>query len=474
MEGRLLKLEASDPQMEACERWSDNVTEQILFGGAKYGGKSYLGCNLIFNDALTYPDTAYFIARQQLNDLRKHTRLSIEEVFRDWGLKMDDYVKYNGMDNYYECIQTRSPVFFLEGKAQPSDPLFERYGSAQFTRGWIEEGGEFADLAIDNLSITVGRKNNAKYGLTGKVLITCNPKKNVLYRKFYRPWTEGKLPPNLAFIRSLATDNVKGDPGYIKKLSEMKDPTMRARLWLGDWEYDDDPASLMGYDAISDLFTNTVDPGEKYIIADVARYGSDRTVISYWEGLAWLDVVIFDTNSIPQAAEAVLSMSKKYQVPRSHIAVDDDGVGGGVADMLPGCVRFQGGAKPIEVKGKEQNYWNLKAQCSYAWADRVNERRAAVLCGDKTLSDGRRVRDYLEEDLAWMKRDKIDQDGKLRILPKEKVKEGLGRSPDFGDVPMMRMVFELRGDNQMNRSIYKRADGFERAARREWIRNLRG
>jgi hypothetical protein len=33
---------------------------------------------------------------------------------------------------------------------------------------------------------------------------------------------------------------------------------------------------------------------------------------------------------------------------------------------------------------------------------------------------------------------------KLRVLPKEKVKEGIGRSPDFADVLMMRMVFELR------------------------------
>jgi len=40
----------------------------------------------------------------------------------------------------------------------------------------------------------------------------------------------------------------------------------------------------------------------------------------------------------------------------------------------------------------------------------------------------------------------VDSDGKLRILGKDKVKEGLGRSPDFADAMMMRMVLELRGD----------------------------
>lgn len=464
-DGRMLGLEASGPQMEACRKWSDQTTDQILFGGAKYGGKSYLGCNLIFSDALTYPDTAYFISRHQLNDLRKHTRLSIEEVFRDWGLKMDDYVKFNGMDNYYECLKTRSPVFFLEGKELPSDPLFERFGSMQFTRGWIEEGGEFADLAIENLNATVGRKNNAKYGLRGKLLITCNPKKNILYRKFYKPWREGSLPDNLAFVRSLATDNVKGDKEYIYKLSQMKDPTMRARLWLGDWEYDDDPATLMGYDAIMDLFTNVVDEGDKYASVDVARYGSDKTVISLWNGLTWYRRIVMEKASVPQVAEAVRQASEEEKIPRSHIVVDDDGVGGGVADMLPGCVRFNGGGKPIEVKGQEQNYKNLKAQCSYALADRVNTRSVAISFAGHE--------DSISEDLGWVKRDKMDHDTKLCILPKEKVKEGLGRSPDDADVMMMRMVFELRGTGQMNTSLYRKANTFERLARREAFRNIR-
>ena len=68
-------------QLQACEAWLDNTTEQILYGGAKGGGKSFLGCSMIFADALTYPETHYFIARAELNDLRKYTIPSIYEVF---------------------------------------------------------------------------------------------------------------------------------------------------------------------------------------------------------------------------------------------------------------------------------------------------------------------------------------------------------------------------------------------------------
>jgi len=52
--------------------------------------------------------------------------------------------------------------------------------------------------------------------------------------------------------------------------------------------------------------------------------------------------------------------------------------------------------------------------------------------------------DRMIEELEQVKRDKIDSDGKLTILSKEKVKELLGRSPDYSDALMMRMWFKFR------------------------------
>jgi phage terminase large subunit len=37
----------------------------------------------------------------------------------------------------------------------------------------------------------------------------------------------------------------------------------------------------------------------------------------------------------------------------------------------------------------------------------------------------------------------MDKDGKRQVLPKDKVKEIIGRSPDFADTLMMREYFEL-------------------------------
>ena len=131
----------NDKQVQAARYWIDDTTEELLYGGGKGGGKSYLGVSLIFGDALIYPGTHYFIARKALNDLRKFTIPTVHEVFKNWGLTLDDYLTFNGQDNTFN-LRNESKVFLISCDDVPSDPLFERFGSMQNTRGWIEEGGE--------------------------------------------------------------------------------------------------------------------------------------------------------------------------------------------------------------------------------------------------------------------------------------------------------------------------------------------
>jgi phage terminase large subunit len=272
-------------QLEAAEYWVDDETEELVYGGAKYGGKSYLGASMIFGDALIYPDTHYFIAREELNDLRKFTIPTINEVFKNWGLNINDYATYSGQDNFYR-LTNGSLVYLIACKEIPSDLLYERFGSMQMTRGWIEEGGQIKEAAKRNLALSIGRWKNDKYKLKKKLLITCNPKKGWLKREYVEPWKSGTLPPSKKFIQAFATDNKHGDKDYIKSLSEEKDIVTRQRLWEGNWDYDDDLGALMKWDNIRDLFTNNiVKDGQNYLIVDVARYGRDKTVFNFFEGL---------------------------------------------------------------------------------------------------------------------------------------------------------------------------------------------
>ena len=217
---------------------------------------------------------------------------------------------------------------------------------------------------------------------------------------------------------------------------------------------------------VLDLWTNTHVPAsrDRYIVADIARYGHDKTVISVWYGMRLVHFTVMDKSSVPEVAASINALCKMEGVPRSRVVVDDDGVGGGVVDLLPGCIPFNGGAKPIETKGIVQNYANLKAQCTYELAQFVNDREMHI------ATDAHRG--LIEEELSHVKRDKIDHDGKLRILAKDKVKENLGRSPDFADVLMMRMLPELRGGSVAVSYLSRQGDKRIVERRREALRSV--
>ena len=44
--------------------------------------------------------------------------------------------------------------------------------------------------------------------------------------------------------------------------------------------------------------------------------------------------------------------------------------------------------------------------------------------------------------MEQVKQYNMDKDGRRAVIPKDKVKETIGRSPDFSDALMMRMWFE--------------------------------
>ena len=441
----------NDKQILASSYWIDNTTEEILYGGAKGGGKSYLGCSLIFGDALIYPETNYFIARKELNDIRRFTIPSIQERFKHWGLDMTQYATFNGQDNCY-TLYNKSKVFLIACKEEPSDPLFERFGSMQMTRGWIEEGGEVPENAKANLWLSIGRWKNEEYKLKKKLLITANPKKGWMKWDFVDPFNKGILNYKKQYIQAFATDNVYLPRDYLESLKSEKNKVRHQRLWEGRWDYDEEKDLLVNEDALGDAFTNTiVKDGEKYLVIDVARQGKDSTVFSFWSGLELYRVEERQKQGTEQTEQQAKDFAASDRIPYSHILVDEDGIGGGVVDHLIGVRGFTANSSPLptstQIREKFQKihnfliskpvYANLKAQCAWKLAELINEHKIAFKVPD--------YRDRIIEELTSLLRDKnVDGDGKKQLRPKEEVKEELTRSPDLGDTLIMRVWFELK------------------------------
>jgi hypothetical protein len=338
---------------------------------------------------------------------------------------------------HYSAIRFHngSEIALLNLKYIPSDQLYERFGSTEYTGGLIEEAGQVHFNAFDTLKSRVGRHLNDQYNIPKKLLVTCNPKKNWLYHTYYKPWKDGSLEDGYAFIQSLAIENEKIDSGYVAGLDDIKYQILKKRLKYGEWEYEDDPLSLCEYDNILDIFTNNfVPPGpRKYITADIARFGADKTIIRVWDGLRVVERVERSGLKITESSELIRKLANKYHVPMQQVIVDEDGIGGGVVDILS-CKGFVANSKPLGGK----NFDMLKSQCGYRLAELINGNQIYEHIEDT------KARESLIEELSQLKRKEETSDKKQAIMSKDAIKDLLGRSPDDLDTYIMRAYFEVQ------------------------------
>ena len=418
-----------NPTPKQHEAWEALKTyTNVLFGGGAGGGKSWWLCETRLVHAYLYPGYKSFIAREELKRLMASTYLTWCKVCTFHGIPKDEWT-LNGQYSYIE-FKNGSRIDLLDVKFLPSDPFYERFGSLEYSDGSIEECGEINFLAYDVLKTRIGRHLNKELGIRPTMVLTANPKKNWLYTVFYEPWKNGTLPDNVKFIQALYGDNPYTAEEYQVQLQSLSDKSTKERLMLGNWDYEDSPNVLIPFAVILDMFSNDfIKGGKKKIVADIARYGSDRAVITVWDGLILIDYLIFNISSMVEIQNAINALRMRYQVPVSQILVDQDGVGGGVQDNLK-CLGFINNGKPTNP-----NYQNLKSECGYKLAE-----LASKIYIRKELPE--KEKEMITLELGMLRTYDADKDGKLRILPKEKIKEYIGRSPDWLDCFIMRMFWE--------------------------------
>ena len=409
---------------------NDKETNEVLYGGAAGGGKSAYGCLWLISMCQTYEGSRWLMGRSKLKTLKETTLNTFFELASE--LNISDEFNYNAQSNVI-YFKNGSEIILKDLFLYPSDPHFDSLGSLEITGAFIDECNQLSYKAWQVVKSRI-RYKLTQFNLIPKMLGTCNPAKNWVYKEFYSPFKNNTLLPYRRFIQALPKDNPYLHPSYLQSLLQL-DKNSKERLYYGNWEYDDDPSTLISQDSIVNYFTPThlKGEGQKYMTIDIARKGKDKTVFRIWHGWLCIESYRIDKSGLDVVVQKARDFQIKHSIPLTNIVADEDGVGGGVVDFLK-CRGFVNNSQAI----KGENYSNLKSQCSILTAKKISLAEMGELCNDKTIID------IVTEEMEQIKLKDIDKDGKLTIIPKETIKEMIGRSPDEWDSIMMRYYFELQ------------------------------
>ena len=429
-----IDVRLSKTQTRCWNYLMDNKTTDICFGGGVAGGKTWLGSLWVATNCIQYPGTRWLVGRTVLQTLKLTTLKTLQEVLSMMGLKAGEHYTYNQQNNVI-TFYNGSEIILKDLDWVPSDPQYDKLGSLEISGAFLDESQQLTRVAYSVVKSRIRFKLN-EYNLKPKVLLTCNPGANFLKSDFYDPWIKNTLDKGKIFVQSLITDNPHVSQDYIDNLRTLP-PIQQKRLLQGSWTFNEDEDNVFDYESIaSSIFRNQPnDEDTKYMSCDIARLGSDSTVICIWVGLTIVDIKVFNKLDTVQVSNEIKELIRVYGIHPGNIVIDSDGVGGGVADQIRGK-NFMNNSKALH----NQNFINLKTQSYIKLGDLFKSGDISINVLNPDLID------TLTQELLTIKYKKLDQDTKVQITSKDEQKKILGRSPDISDALMMRMVYEIKNN----------------------------
>lgn len=204
-------------------------------------------------------------------------------------------------------------------------------------------------------------------------------------------------------------------------------PAFKSRV-MGEFPVEGDDTLISLFDVEQAINRRVqVALGEPVVMGvDVARYGSDRTVIVLRQGNKILSIESHSKESLMETVGRILQAAAT--VTPEFIYIDEIGVGGGVVDRLKelgleSTVGVNVSSPAVDTK----TFANIRAEAW--WGVRQWVKEGGSLPDHQGL-----IYDLCSPKLMYNSKHQI------LIEPKDKTKVRLGRSPDFGDALMLTMV----------------------------------
>jgi phage terminase large subunit len=316
-------------------------TEQVLYGGAAFGGKSFLGCFWQLSRRCMFPETRGVIGRSELKNLKLTT---LQTFWKVWdihfkGIFTDIHLNYNEQKSVI-YFSNGSEIYLKDIKYYPSDPDFHSLGSLEITDSFVDEGGESVEKAIN---IIFSRTRHNLINNKPAMLIASNPANNWLKHNFVMD-SNGvpiQLPPYRKYIQAKATDNPDKDAvtRYIKTLERL--PLYdRMRLLEGDWSVNENDKPFFH------MFNSDNHIGENAVIKSEPLYLSfdfniKPTTCVIGQKIAGVGLIVHDCVQVEGGTQRLCEQLQHLNTHRAGLIVTGDfsgNTGSTAAGMLEGGV----------------------------------------------------------------------------------------------------------------------------------------
>lgn len=434
-------LKLGTKQLQVIAAVKDPTVHTIVLIGAVGTGKTDIAAHASISICYHYKNTYWPVIRQNLSTARRSVIPSYLEVLDRMNLFEGQDFTFNRQENTITFHYSNSTIPFIEADIT-KDRQGRKLKGINASGNHIDEADEIDQLMFVTATSRRGRKN--QHGQPSLSIITMNPNDTYLKKLYYEPWKNGTLPPGVRVIEFTIEDSWQTDQDIQLMLSNPR-PWVE-RYLKNNWEYTEDDNSLFKYRLFDMAITRTIsDTERRYIGYDVARSGTDRSVLAHWNGRTLVDIQIVKDKdeqmmTDDQALEVIKYMTQNAIVAE-NVSIDAVGVGVGVIDHMKSkgiyVKSFVSGARPTV-----DSYDNLRSQVIFELSQGLEK-------GTIKIYEGCPFRNELISE-AMAHQHNIG-DKKLSVESKEKVKERTGGlSPDILDAVVMGLYPQLNIDPKYN------------------------
>ena len=182
---------------------------------------------------------------------------------------------------------------------------------------------------------------------------------------------------------------------------------------------------LLWIELAMERFEDTEEGDPVQIGADIAAYGSDKTVIAVRKGQKVLPLNVYSQKNTRETAGLIQLTAREHETRK--ISVDEIGIGRGVVDSLEEDGYENVGVNVAEKSSDMERFHNLRAELWWNLRELLNPEKEPISLPPD---------DELLSELASVKY-KIDARGAIQIESKDDMKKRLGHSPDRADAVVL-------------------------------------